>query len=139
MAAALCAPAGRVGCKLHIVQGTWIKLVGIDVNDIVTVSYFVPFTVRDREQRRDQGGQKRSIWPHIELNLFLPCRSKRRAAYRLSAWIGYMGWEVGGNGLQRAHGGIHATRVEVRALQLDLGREEEQLREATRLTDKRKV
>ena len=53
--------------------------------------------------------------------------------------IGKRGWEVGGNGLKRAHGGIHATRVEVRALQLDLAREEEQLREATRLTDKRKV
>ena len=34
---------------------------------------------------------------------------------------------------------MNATRVEVRALQLDLAREEEQLREATRLTDKRKV
>ena len=26
----------------RIVQGTWIKLVGIDVNDIVTANYFVP-------------------------------------------------------------------------------------------------
>ena len=41
--------------------------------------------------------------------------------------------------LDMAHGGMNATRVEVRALQLDLPREEEQLREATRLTDKRKV
>ena len=80
---------------------------------------------------------------HIELNLFLPCRSKRRDAYRLSAWIGYRGWGGGRNGLKMAHGGMNATwnatRVEVRALQLDLAREEEQLREATRLTDKRKV
>ena len=49
------------------------------------------------------------------------------------------GGGVGGrNGLKMAHGGMNATRVEVRALQLDLAREEEQLREATRLTDKRK-
>ena len=34
---------------------------------------------------------------------------------------------------------MNATRVEVHFLQLDLGREEEQLREATRLTDKRKL
>ena len=51
----------------------------------------------------------------------------------------HRGWWGGRNGLKMAHGGMNATRVEVRALQLDLAREEEQLREATRLTDKRKV
>ena len=50
-----------------------------------------------------------------------------------------MGYEGGSYGLKRAHGGMNATRVEVHFLQLDLGREEEQRREATRLTDKRQL